>query len=64
MNYCNLTPKQLAFISNIIAIELSNGKSSDELNVLGNFIVSVGSSILTIAAQKQSLEALNGKSKD
>jgi hypothetical protein len=52
MNDCsNLTPQQLLVVANIIALALSEGRSSTQLNILGNFIVAVGSLILTFAAQ-------------
>lgn len=52
-------PEELSFIANIIALELSAGKSADELNVLGNLIVAIGSLMLVMAAQKQNLESLS-----
>ncbi|SNV78753.1 hypothetical protein [Clostridium cochlearium] len=53
------SPEELSFIANIIALELSAGKSADELNVLGNLIVAIGSLMLVMAAQKQNLESLS-----
>lgn len=53
------SPEELSFIANIIALELSTGKSADELNVLGNLIVAIGSLMLVMAAQKQNLESLS-----
>ncbi|BDR69920.1 hypothetical protein K144313037_13320 [Clostridium tetani] len=54
-----VSPEELSFIANIIAIELSAGKNADELNVFGNFIVAIGGLMLAIAAQKQNLESLS-----
>ncbi len=51
----NLSPKDLMVLANALAISLSEGKSADELNVLGNFIVAVGSFMLTGAAQMQNI---------
>lgn len=58
------SPEELSFIANLIAIELSAGKSADELNVLGNLIVAIGSIILTISAQRQNLENLSKNNED
>ncbi len=54
----NLSPEELAILGNAIAITIAQGKSTDEINVLGNLIVDIGSILLTIAAQKQRLESL------
>lgn len=51
----NLCPKDLLILANALAISLSEGKTADELNVLGNLIVAVGSLMLTGAAQLQNL---------
>lgn len=53
---CNLSPKELSILANVIALALAEEKTPDQLNVLGNFIVAVGSLLLTIAAQQQSLQ--------
>lgn len=42
---------QLIVISALISIMASDDLSTDDLNVLGNFIVSIGSLLLTKAAQ-------------
>jgi hypothetical protein len=42
-------------LASALAISLSEGKSADELNVLGNLIVAVGSLMLTGAAQMQNI---------
>ncbi|ENK1244631.1 hypothetical protein ACFLKB_06130 [Clostridium sp. FAM 1755] len=51
-----ISPEELSLLANLIALELSKGKSADELNVLGNLISAVGAIISTIASQKQNLE--------
>ncbi len=51
----NLCPKDLIVLANALAISLSEGKSADELNALGNLIVAVGSLMLTSAAQMQNI---------
>ena len=49
-----------------LAIALAAAKvlDADDLNVLGNFIVAVGSLMLTAAAQEQVLSAERDKSKE
>lgn len=60
---CVKSAEQLAFSSNFLAIAISKGKSADQLNVIGNFIVGVGGLILTIAAQLQVCESKEDKLK-
>ena len=54
----NLSSEDLIILTNAIAISLIRGKSADEINVLGNFIVGIGCIMLTVAAQQQKLETL------
>lgn len=59
---CNLTelpPKQFALIAAVIGVAISDNLSVDEKNALGNFIVSIGQSILTEAAQESFLQGNN-----
>lgn len=63
----NLCPEDTMVLANAIALSLYPGKTADELNVLGNLIVAVGSLLLTAAAQKQALSSHQtnaGKSMD
>ncbi|WP_315116445.1 hypothetical protein [uncultured Clostridium sp.] len=53
----DISPQELATLANIVAIALTEGRTANESNVLGNFTAAVGALILTIAAQQQSLEA-------
>ncbi len=53
----NLCPNDVMILANVLAISLSEGKNADELNVLGNLIVAVGSLMLTSAAQMQIITA-------
>ncbi len=56
-NFNSLSPTELAILADAVAIALAEGKSSDEINVLGNFVSAVGAILSTIAAQDQSLRA-------
>lgn len=51
-----MSPEELSLFANLIALELSKCKNANELNVLGNLLSSIGTIILTMAAQKQNLE--------
>ena len=44
---------QLAILSALIGIELSEDKTLNEINVIGNFLIDIGSIMVTIAAQRQ-----------
>lgn len=48
---------QLIILSTLLSLVISDNLSSDELNTLGNFIVAVGSLMLTKAAEIQALES-------
>ncbi|CAB1239996.1 hypothetical protein LN736_04575 [Clostridium sp. WLY-B-L2] len=57
----SITPEELSLLANLVAFQLTEGKSSDDNNVLGNFLTAVAANILTIAAQQQNLESLKEK---
>lgn len=64
-NFNSLSPTELAILADAVAIALTEGKSADEINVLGNFVAAVGALLLTIAAQGQSLrDAADTKNKN
>ena len=48
---------QLIILSTLLSLVISDNLSPDELNTLGNFIVAVGSLMLTKAAEIQALES-------
>ncbi|MEG2339052.1 MAG: hypothetical protein RSB66_08235 [Clostridium sp.] len=58
MHFSTMTSKELTILSAILAIEITEGADIDELNILGNFLVGVGTLILVIAAQEQFLNDL------
>lgn len=60
---CIRSAEQLSFLANLLAVAISKGKNADQLNVLGNFIVGVGGLILTIAAQLETCESKQDKTK-
>ncbi|MBU3134747.1 hypothetical protein KPL39_00530 [Clostridium gasigenes] len=51
----NLSPEDLLLLSNTVAISLSKDKDANEINVLGNFLIGIGSLMTLIAAQQQLL---------
>ncbi|MFT8315720.1 MAG: hypothetical protein ABF633_15945 [Clostridium sp.] len=59
----SLSPKELVILANLVALTLTEGKSSSDNNVLGNFLTAVSGIILSIAAQQQNLESLKEKEK-
>lgn len=60
----NVGPEELALLSAIIGVGISEKLGDEGQNVVGNFLVSVGSIILTVSAQNEALEKCNKKSKD
>lgn len=61
MDSCKHSAQQLALIASAVAIALSENFNTDEQNVIGNMIVQIGSTILTIAAATQSCENANSQ---
>jgi len=59
--FFSLPPKQYALLSALFGLLLIDGLDAAEQNSLGNFIVNVGSTILTAAAQSQLIESNDKK---
>ncbi len=55
--FFSLPPKQFALLSSVIGVLLIDDLNSNQLNSLGNFIVNIGQTILTAAAQASTLES-------
>ncbi len=53
----NINPDTLVLISSLISVLISQNLSNDEINVLGNVLTQIGASLLTKAAQQQSLQS-------
>ena len=54
-NFFDLDPCAMAALSSAVGIGIADGLSADENNILGNFIIAVGSIIVVVAAQQQTL---------
>lgn len=52
----SLHPQKFALLSTVIGLSLLDGLTINQKNSLGNFIVSIGQTLLTTAAQEQSLQ--------
>ncbi|WP_040213938.1 hypothetical protein [Clostridium polynesiense] len=63
IDFKNCTPEELSLAAEAFALTLTKNQDADYINVLGNFVVAVGSIMLTIAAQREFLESLNKKEK-
>lgn len=57
----SLPPKQFTLLSTIFGLLLLDDLDINQKNALGNFIVSIGQTILTAAAQEQSLQKDNSQ---
>ena len=53
------TPCELATLSTVIGVIIAAKLNVNEQNVVGNFLVGVGQTILIIAAQAQNIKSLN-----
>jgi len=60
---CIKSSEQLAVFANLLALSISKGKNSDQLNVIGNFVVAVGGLLLAMAAERSSCESKQDKLK-
>ncbi len=50
---CEISGKELSVLTGVLGAAISEGLTADELNLLGNFVVGLGSSLLIIAASEQ-----------
>lgn len=60
----NIDPEQITLFASFLAVAISEGRTAGELNVLGEFVSTLGDSISLIAAQKEFIataNAANGK---
>jgi len=57
MDNCRQRATQLAVIASAVGVALAEKLSAEEQNIIGNMIVQIGSTILTIAAALQSCES-------
>lgn len=53
----NLNPDTLVLLGALLSIIMSQNLSTNEINVLGNIFAQIGASLLTKAAQQQSLQS-------
>lgn len=53
------SPAELTILANIIALAIAEGKTAEEVNVLGNLITAVGGLLLTYAAQQQTIKDIS-----
>jgi hypothetical protein len=59
----SISPDEITLIISILTIAISKGKTSDDLVIIGNIIVDLGTSILTLAAQQEYLNSKEEKKK-
>jgi len=56
-----LSPQELVLWVNAVALQLAQGKTTDELNVLGSVLNLLGDAISTISAQQAAIENAKGQ---
>lgn len=61
-NFDKISPNQFTLIASILGVLLNHDLDVNEQNSLGNFLVSVGQTMLTAAAQALNQEAHPSKS--
>lgn len=55
----SLPPKQFATLATVFGLLLIDDLSIDQQGALGNFLLTIGQTILTASAQEQSLQSCN-----
>lgn len=60
---CCTNPELSSVYANILALIISKDKTSDQLDVIGNFVVGLGGLILLISAQKSFCQSKEDKIK-
>lgn len=53
----NFNPDTLVLLGSLLSVLISQDLNNDEINLLGNFLTQIGASLLTKAAQQQSLQS-------
>jgi Sec-independent protein translocase protein TatA len=57
----SISPTELTILANVVSLIIAEGKTADELNILGSFITTVGDLVSMIAAQKENLQTIQDK---
>lgn len=63
----NLSPEELALLSNLIAIEISKGKSTGEITIIASIYDSISTQMFLIADQRDYIDNMqtnNNNNKD
>ena len=60
-SFFSMPPKQFALLSSLLGILLVDNLNIEQQNSIGNFIVNIGQSILTAAAQGEAIKTNNEK---
>lgn len=54
---CGLSPEELVLAAAILSIYIAKDRTTDELNVLGNLLVGIGTNLLIVAAANPQSES-------
>ena len=60
----NISPEDLLTLTASIATSLSKDKNIDEINLVGNFFIAVGRSMLIISSKEQYLSSIKHSTND
>lgn len=60
-SFFSIPPNQYALLASLIGVVLSENLDLNQQNSLGNFIVDIGTTMLTMASQGQLIESSNKK---
>lgn len=59
-----MCPEELVTLITATAISISNGKSSEELNLLSSLFVQLGDTIATLSTQRNNIESVCKKTEN
>lgn len=54
----NLSPEELVLLTNLIAIEISKGKSTEEITIIASIYDSISTQMYLIADQRDYIESM------
>lgn len=63
-DFFSLSPEQITLLATAIGLGVSKGYDAGEQNVLGNFFIQIGQTIVTVAAQQELLSSRHQKSEE
>ncbi|MFL0268559.1 hypothetical protein [Candidatus Clostridium radicumherbarum] len=55
--FSSFSPKDLSILASVVAIAIAENRTPADINIIGNLFTAIGSLLLTMAAQEESLKS-------